>query len=591
MKHRSLLGRFLIWRMKHIKQNHFILILSLVVGVMSGFAAVILKNAVHHTSSFLLGGLEQQNVLFMFIVYPLVGIVLTVLFVKYVVKDNLGHGISRILHAISKKNSIIKQHNSYSSMIASTLTVGFGGSVGLEAPIVLTGSAIGSNMGRVMKLNYKTITLLIGCGAAGAIAGIFKAPITAVIFGLEVLMLDLSMASLIPLLISAVSGATVAYFFLGKGFIFTFQLEDPFYLSQIPFFIILGVCSGLMSAYFSKMMHVTESFIGGIKNLTLKLLFAGASLGLLIFLFPPLYGEGYETLIAILNDRAHEVTNGSLVYGMENIAWLFLVFLLLVLLFKAFATALTSGSGGVGGIFAPSLFMGGITGFLVAKVLNMTQLVYVSEKNFALAGMAGLMAGVMHAPLTAIFLIAEITGGYQLFIPLILTSTIAYLTIMYFEPHSIYTKRLAQRGELLTHNKDKAILHLIKLKSVIESDFSKIRPESSLSDLVKVISTSKRNVFPVVDEEGMLQGIVLLDNIREVIFNKEMYDDTFVSNYMIVPPATISVHDSMEQVMQKFHDSGAWNLPVLDKGIYMGFISKSKLFSIYRKWLVDISLN
>ncbi len=590
MEQKTLLGRFLVWRLKHIKQNHFVLILSLIIGILSGFAAILLKNTVHFTSNFLLKGLEIQNVHYLYIVYPIIGITLTVLFVKYIIKDKLGHGVSRILYAISKRNSIIKPHHSYSSMLTSTLTVGFGGSVGLEAPIVLTGSAIGSNLGRLMKLNYKTITLLIGCGAAGAIAGIFKAPITAVIFGLEVLMLDLSMASLVPLLISAVSGAMVAYFFLGKGFIFTFKLVDTFHFSDIPFFILLGIFSGLISAYFSRATNVIESGIGKIKNLVVKLVLAGVSLGFLIFLFPPLYGEGYETLIAILNNQAEELAHGSLFYGMETIPGMFILFLFLILIFKAFASALTSGSGGVGGIFAPTLFMGGLTGYISAKLFNMIHLVHVSEKNFALVGMAGLMAGVMHAPLTAIFLIAEITGGYQLFIPLIITSTIAYLTIMYFEPHSIYTKRLAQRGELLTHDKDQAILHLIKIKSVIEKDFKKIHAEATLGELVKIISKSKRNIFPVVDSEGMLQGIVLLDNIREVIFEKELYDNTFVSNLMIVPPEIISIHDSMETVMKKFHDSGAWNLPVSENGRYIGFISKSKLFSIYRKWLVDISM-
>lgn len=591
MQQKSLLGKFLVWRLKHVKQNHFILVLSLIVGILSGFAAVILKNTVHFTSNFLLRGQEIQNVHFLFFVYPIIGITLTVLVVKYFIKDKLGHGISRILYAISKKNSVIKPHNIYSSMLTSTLTVGFGGSVGLEAPIVLTGSAIGSNLGRLMKLNYKMVTLLIGCGAAGAIAGIFKAPITAVVFGMEVLMLDLSMASLVPLLISAVSGAMVAYFFLGKGFIFTFHLVDTFHFSDIPLFILLGIFSGLVSTYFSRANNVIESRIKKIDILPVRLLVAGVCLGLLIFLFPPLYGEGYDTLIAILNNQAENLTHGSLFYGAEKAPWLFLFFLFCVLIFKAVASALTSGSGGVGGIFAPTLFMGGITGYLSARLFNMTNLVHVSVKNFALVGMAGLMAGVMHAPLTAIFLIAEITGGYQLFIPLIITSTIAYLTIMYFEPHSIYTKRLAQRGELLTHDKDQAILHLIDIETVIEKDFKVVHPEDSLGDLVKVISKSKRNIFPVVDDEGMLQGIVLLDNIREVIFDKDSYDNIYVSSLMIVPPEIISVQDSMEEVMRKFQDSGAWNLPVLDNGKYIGFISKSKLFSIYRKWLVDISLS
>ncbi|MFW6370986.1 MAG: chloride channel protein [Bacteroidota bacterium] len=589
-KIKGILVRFLIWRARHIPHRRFVLILSFVIGLVSGGAAVVLKNTVHFTSNLILGHLDEHNAHLLFLMYPMIGILLTVLFVRYFVKDNLGHGVSRILYAISKQGGYIKPHNNYSSMVASTLTVGFGGSVGLEAPIVLTGSSIGSTFARLLRQNFKTTTLLIGCGAAGAIAGIFKAPIAAVLFGLEILMLDLTMSSLLPLLISAVTGATVSYFFMGKGVIFSFMVDESYFLGDMPYYIVLGIITGLVSTYFTRITIWLESVMAKVKNIYSKIAIGGISLGLLIYLFPPLYGEGYDTLIDLFNDRASEIMTGTLVEGYAHQFWVVVGFLLLVLLFKVFATALTSGSGGVGGIFAPSLFMGGVVGYLSALLINSFDFFNISPGNFALVGMAGVMAGVMHAPLTAIFLIAEITGGYQLFIPLITTATIAYLTIMYFEPHSIYTKRLAARGELLTHNKDKSILQLIKIHSVIEKDLKKVHPDDTLRRLVKTISKSKRNIFPVVDEENTLLGIVLLDNIREIIFNTEMYDEMKVSSLMIMPPATVSTNDTMEAVMTKFNETGAWNLPVVNQGKYVGFISKSKLFSIYRKWLVDISM-
>ncbi len=587
----ALLKQFYIWRLKHIKHRQFVLILSLVIGLLSGLAAVLLKNTVHFTSTTIISSLEQKNAHYLFLMYPFIGILLTVIFIKYFVKDNLGHGISRVLYAISKQSSLLKSHNNYSSLIASTLTVGFGGSVGLEAPIVLTGSSIGSNIGRLFKQNYKTTTLLVGCGAAGAIAGIFKAPIAAVIFGLEVLMLDLTLSSLVPLLISAVTGAMVSYFFLGKGVIFNFSLSQPFVLHDIPFYIILGILAGFVSIYFTKGTFYLESQIGRIKKPYTKVIIGGILLGLLIFLFPPLYGEGYETLREILNGQANELTNGSLLETFNLNTWILVGFLFFVLLFKVFASSITSASGGVGGIFAPALFMGGITGFLTARIINVTNFVSVSEKNFALVGMAGVMAGIMHAPLTAIFLIAEITGGYQLFIPLIIASTIAYLTVHYFESYSIYTKRLADRGELLTHNKDKSILQLIDIKKVIEKDFRAAHPDATLGEFIKVISKSKRNIFPVYEEDKTLIGIVLLENVREIMFNRDMYNEVKVSHLMIAPPTFIYLNDSMETVVAKFQDTDAWNLPVVDdKNRYVGFISKSKLFSIYRKWLQDISM-
>jgi CIC family chloride channel protein len=585
----KLLGRFYIWRGKHLKHRQFVYIVSFIIGIISGVAAVALKNLVFYTNELLTNELDIENINLLYLAYPLIGIILTVLFVKLLIKDKIGHGISRILFAISKKNSIIKSHNSYSSFIASTLTVGFGGSVGLEAPIVLTGSSIASNLARILRMNYKTTTILIGCGAAGAIAGIFKAPIAAIIFSLEVLMLDLTMWSLIPLLISAVTAATISYFFLGKEVIFYFELTDPFVLRNIPWYIVLGIFCGLVSYYFTRININIESLFGRIKNSVTRLIAGGIVLGILILFLPPLYGEGYEILDAILHGNTQEITFGSIFYKYQDYAWIFLGFLGLILILKVVAMSITTGSGGVGGIFAPALFTGGIAGFMAARLINNFNFINVPERNFALVGMAGVMAGVMHAPLTAIFLIAEITGGYGLLIPLIITSTIAYITIIYFEPHSIYTHRLAKRGELITHHKDKAILTLLQMGKVIEKDFNKISPDSTLAEVVKLISRSKRNIFPVVNKDNMLVGIVLLDNIRHIIFNPEMYNTTFVRDVMILPPTYVASDEPMEDVMKKFEENDVWNLPVIDNGKYIGFISKSKLFSVYRKWLIDIS--
>ncbi len=582
------LGRFLIWRSEHLRHRQFVFILSFFIGIVSGLAAVILKNAVHYTHLFLTHRLSSEGINYLYLCYPLVGILLTVLFVKFFVKDKIGHGISRILFAISKKNGILKPHNNYSSLIASTLTVGFGGSVGLEAPIVLTGSTMGSTLGRIFKMNYKTTILLIGCGAAGAIAGIFKAPIAAVIFALEVLMLDLTLWSIIPLLISAVTGLTISYFFLGKAAVFQFTLENQFSLHNIPYYLLLGAFTGMVSYYFTRGTIFIESLFDKLKNTYIKLITGGTILGLCILLLPPLYGEGYGILDALLVDKTAALVSGSIFYNTQESSWMFLVFLVLIILLKVVATSSTSGAGGVGGIFAPTLFMGGITGFLFTKIVNIFKHVELSGRNFTLLGMAGLMAGVMHAPLTAIFLIAEITGGYGLFIPLIMTSTISFITIMYFEPHSIYTHRLARRGELITHHKDKAVLTLMEMGKVIEKDFISLDPDNTLGELVKAVSKSKRNIFPVI-KNNMLVGIVLLNDIRHIIFNTDMYSTTFVRDVMILPPTFVSPHESMDVVMEKFEETGSWNLPVIDNGKYVGFLSRSKLFSFYRKWLVDIS--
>jgi len=581
--------KLLIWRIKHINQRQFILILSLIVGILSGLAAVILKNTLHFVHTMLTEGFSVDSKNLLYLVYPILGILLTILFVKYVIKDNLGHGVSKILYSISKLGGKMKPHNNYSSMIASVFTIGFGGSVGAEAPIVLTGASLGSTLGRMFHLNYKTVTLLIGCGASGAIAGIFKAPIAGLVFTLEILMLDLTMASLVPLLISAVSASTVAYFFMGKNVDLTFHLVDPFILEEIPFYVILGIVGGLVSLYFTKVVMGVEGRFKKIKNTYVKWIVGGVSLSLLIFIFPPLYGEGYDTLIALLNNNTDAVVQESMFYGFHDNMWAIFFFLISLVGFKAFATASTTASGGVGGIFAPSLFVGGVLGYAFSLFINNSGLYHLPVANFTLVGMAAIMSGVMHAPLTGIFLIAEVTHGYGLFIPLMITSTISYLTIVYFEPHSIYTKRLAQRGELITHHKDKAVLTLMKLNKVLETDFSKVRPDTTLGELVKIISKSKRNIFPVVDVNDNLLGIVTLNDIREIMFNSDMYNETTVEDLMTIPPAFIQHDDHMDAVMQKFERTGAWNLPVVKDRKYLGFVSKSKIFSVYRRVLVHFS--
>ncbi len=589
MNSRSLFKSIYIWRLRHIPPRQFILLLSFITGILSGLAAVSLKTAIHYAKDLFTGNLAGPSGSLWYLAFPFLGIAGTVVYVAYLVKDDISHGVSKILYAISKKNSLLKFHNNYSSFIASILTIGSGGSVGSEAPIVLTGASLGSSLGRWLRLNYRERTLLLGCGAAGAIAGIFQAPIAGVVFTLEVLMLDLTLMSIVPLLIAAVTAAVVAFFLMGKEVLFSFTLMETYTLLDFPFYIALGIFTGFISLYFSKATLFVESGFALIRKRYIKLITGGLILGILIFLFPSLYGEGYETISALLAGNHSTVVEGSLFQGlMESSRW-FLLYLGLIIVFKVIAMAATTGAGGVGGIFAPSLFTGGIAGFLFVRLINDFTPLNLSESNFILNGMAGLMAGVMHAPLTGIFLIAEITGGYALLIPLIITATVSFITIMYFEPHSIYTKRLAKRGELITHDKDQMVLTLLNWKKEIEKDFSRVHPEDTLRSLVKRISKSKRNVFPVVDEENSLVGLVLLDNVREIIFQHEMYDNTYVSDLMVLPTTTISVGDSLQVILDKFKQTAAWNLPVIDGTKYIGFISKSRIFSSYRKLLMEVT--
>jgi chloride channel protein, CIC family len=584
-----MLKNLLIWRLKNIKDRDFVIFLSLITGILSGLAAILLKNLVYYTHYFMTDGFDFKILNYMYLAYPAFGIFLTIIFARYIIKDDLGHGVSQILFSISKNKGKIKAHNTYSSMIGSSLTVGFGGSVGLEAPIVLTGSAIGSNLARFFRLNYRTVMLMIGCGSAGAIAGIFKAPIAGMIFAIEVLMLDLTMTTLIPLLISAVTGATVAYFLMGSAVLFSFQVNTPFLLNEIPFFILLGIFCGLLSYYFTRTAMLLETKYLIFKNIWVRLMAGGLVLGILIFIFPSLFGEGFVALDDILKGKGDSIINQSIFGDFIQNKWLFLLLLLLLLFFKIVATASTNGIGGVGGIFAPSLFMGGVMGFFTARLINSTELFAVSESNFSLVGMAGVMAAVMHAPLTAIFLIAEITGGYELLPPLIITATIAYLTIKFFEPHSIYTKRLAARGELMTHNKDKAVLSMMKAKRLLETNFLTIHPDAKLRELVNLISKSSRNIFPVVNESGDFKGLIFMDDIREIIFKPELYDTTSVSELMFDPITTIDPEESMEEVAQKFHKSGKFNMVVKKNNKYLGCISRARFFSSYRELLKEFS--
>lgn len=583
MNFQALINSLVRWRISRISERNFIYILSLVVGLVSGLAALTLKKLIHLVEVQLTGWFQSNTYSFLYLAYPLLGITLTWLFLKYVVKDDIGHGVSKILFAISRKSGRLKRHNTWTSMVASSMTIGLGGSVGAEAPIVLTGASIGSNLARVFRLNYKYVILMIGCGAAGAIAGIFKAPIAGIIFTLEVLMLDMTMAYLIPLLISSVTAASLSYIFMGSAMVMKFDLVNAFTVQNIGYYILLGIVSGMVSYYFIRSIMWQEARFRKIASPVTRLLVGGTILSILVFMLPPLWGEGYTSIVKIFSGHGADMLNNSVFYSWKDNNYMLLLFLGMILLLKVVATAATTGGGGIGGVFAPTLFMGAVTGFMLARLLNTLFALHLPEENFALAGMAGLMAGVMHAPLTAIFLTAEITGGYGLFIPLIITSTVAYLTIMRFEPYSIYTKRLALRGDLITHHKDKAVLKLMQTRNLIETDFEILSPEATLGDLAKAVSRSHRNLFPVVDDEGMLKGMVKLSETRTLIFETSLYDKVKIKDLMYMPRHYVSPRDSMEEVAEKFESSGRFNLAVIDNGKYVGFISRARVFSDYRE--------
>lgn len=574
------------WRERHIKESNFLIILALVVGVICGFAAQLLKWLIHTIAHFLTAHIDITTGNYIFLIYPVVGILIVSLFVRYVVKDNISHGVTRVLFAISRRKSRLKKKNTYASLIASSITIGFGGSVGAEGPIVFTGAAIGSNIGQAFRLSPRILMLLVGCGAAAGIAGIFRAPIAGMLFTLEVLMIDLTGATVMPLLISSITGATVAYILEGYNAEFFFSQSEDFITAKIPYTIVLGIMCGFVSLYFTRTMIAMEDFFRKLKKRWIKICVGGAILAMLIFIFPPLYGEGYDAINQLLDGKTEDILDGTLFYVDRHQTWFIMLFITLIILLKGFATSATNGAGGVGGTFAPSLFVGAMTGFLFAFIFNNLDFgIPLSTKNFALMGMAGVMSGVMHAPLMAIFLTAEMTGGYNLFLLLLIVSTLAYMTIRVFEPYSIYTMRLAKAGDLLTHQKDKAVLTLLKVENVIEKDFSEVHPEMTLKEVVDVIQTCHRNLFPVTDSEGNLKGVVLLDDIRNIMFRPDLYKKMHVSRFMSMPPARIELSSTMEEVMATFDRTGAWNLPVVDNGKYIGFVSKSKIFNSYRRVL------
>lgn len=579
-----------IWtKIKHLPESTLLLVLSLVIGLLSGLAAVLLKLFIQFIKDLLTTHVSLPAESLAYFLLPGLGMLLSLLFVKYFVKDNISHGVTRVLESISCNQSQIKGHNCYTSVISSAMTIGFGGSVGAEAPIVYTGAAIGSNVGRKLGMNYRSVTLLVCCGAAAAIAGIFKAPLAGVLFCFEILLFNLTLGSIIPLLTASITATAVSSLLTGADVSFA-SSTAPFLLANIPYYLLLGIICGFVSLFFTRTTLFMESRISGIKNQYKRWAISAVALGLLIVVFPPLYGEGYGSLSALLNNNVEGAVD-SLIYGpLSNSAWFIPVFFSLVLLLKVFAMSFTNAGGGVGGTFGPTLFMGGVLGFVLSRILNLTGISVLPESNFALVGMAGLMAGVMQAPLTAIFLIAELTGGYQLLMPLIITAVCSFVTVRNFEPYSIYTKRLAKEGKLLTHDSDQAVLTLLKTSDIIESDFVTIHPDFSLEELVKVVEKSKRNLFPVTDTDGRLQGIVTLDDIRPIMFQRELYTTVFVSELMHRPLDHVFEDERMESVMEKFERSGAWNLPVLDHEYkYLGFVSKSRIFSAYREQLSQVS--
>ncbi len=589
----SLMDKIINWRLKNLSDRQMTLILSFFIGVLASFAGYVLHATIHEIQQLLALGLQANGHNWLFLLFPIVGIFLTTLFIKYVVRDNISHGITRVLLAISTKRSKLKGHNCWSSVVASSITIGFGGSVGAEAPIVLTGSAIGSNLGKLFRLDGKTLMLLVGCGASAAIAGVFKAPIAGLVFTLEVLMVDLSMASLLPILISSVTATCVTYVLMGDESLFSFTLTDPWVLERVPAGIMLGVFCGLVSLYFMRSMSFCEGLFTRMSNKPyLKIICGGLILSVLIFLFPSLYGEGYTEVNVLLNGRSQadwsQIMNHSLFYGHDN---LLVLYVGLVVLTKTFATSATNGGGGCGGTFAPSLFVGGFAGFLFASVWNHYQLgVYVPAHNFALLGMAGVLTGVMHAPLTGVFLIAELTGGYQLFMPLMIVCVCSYLTISIFESHSIYAIRLARQGKLITHHTDKSVLTLMSMQSVIEKDYHPVSPDLSMGNLVSEISRSNNNFIPVLDDAGVLLGVIDITKIRHIIFRTEFYNRFTVRQLMQEPDARLGENDPMEEIMAKFDKTDAAQLPVVDvNGRLVGYISRTRVYTVYRQTVADFS--
>ncbi|TCP23868.1 CIC family chloride channel protein [Tenacibaculum skagerrakense] len=587
---KNTLKRILIWRYKNVSERQFIYILSLLVGFLAGLGTLVLKNLTYFFHWVLEGNLIEDYHYSLYFLFPIIGLLIVNGIKKYVLKREIGHGISTTLEAISKKNGIIKQYKIYASIITAPITVGFGGSVGLQGPAVSTGAALGSGIAQLFHMNTKTRMLLIGCAAAGAMASMFQAPIAAIIFAIEVFSLDMAFVSLIPLLLASVSAIITSYFFLGHDVLFSVKIKEVFEIRDLAFYIVLAIVTGFASVYFSKIYFIIINFFNRFKKTSHKLFWSLITIGLLLLLIPPLYGEGYSIINNLLLNNAPEALK-DLPYEFDKTnVWTIIIFLLLIGVFKVVAMTTTFAAGGVGGIFIPTLVMGSILGNVIAKTINALGF-SVSETNFTLIGMSGLMAGVLHAPLTAIFLIAEITGGYELFVPLMLVAAVSYSITTYFVSNSIYTVELAEKGELITHDKDKNVMMMMDIKKIIEKNFVRISLDMSLRQmLVSAVTKSKRNIFPVLNEKKEFLGIVLLDDIRPIMFDQKLYDELTVSDFMKSAPAVIFDTDSIEQIMQKFKESGAWNLPIVkEDGTYIGFISKSKLLSAYRTKLLQFT--
>lgn len=577
------------YSLKNLTTKQVTYIISIVIGFFVGLGAVIIKKAVHFTQWLLTKSFSADLEHYLYFLYPTVGILLAVLYMNYVIRKKVGHGIPGVLYAISKQNGIIPKHNLFSSIFTASFTVGFGGSVGLEGPTVYTGAAIGSYFGQILKTNYRQLVFYLGFASAAAMAAIFKAPVAGIVFALEVIMLDLTMAALIPLLLSSVTAVMTSYLFQGQGAVYAIDQVDPFFMKDVIWFVLLGVFTGLVSTYFTKAYIKIEGIFASMKTWYTKLLVGGSVLGGLIFLFPSLYGEGYESINAALHGQTSNLFERSVFFDFKDDIWVIFGMMGLILITKVIATSVTFGAGGIGGIFAPSLFLGTYAGLLFSKVINYFGFENLSEKNFALVGMAGIISGNLHAPLTAIFLIAELTTGYELFVPLMITSATSYATTKLFVTNSVYTHQLAKRGELITHDKDKQVMRMLFIKDLIEKDFKSIEPDATLGELIELVSESSRNVFPVVDETNEFHGVITLDEIRHLMFKPDLYQKYKVEDLMFIPSAKVDPEESMEEVAKKFTKSGYYNMPVVKNGKYWGFVSRANVFSTYRKLLKDFS--
>ena len=588
-----LLRKFLKWRYQHISNKQFIRIASAVIGLLAGLGAVVLKNLTHFIQELLEGEFIKEIHSAFYFIFPIIGLLLVLLIAKFVIKKKVGHGIPSTLYSISKQKGIMPRHQMWASLLTAPLTVGFGGSVGLEGPTVATGAALGSNFARFFHLNQTTRTLLIGAAAAGAMSSIFKAPIAAIIFAVEIFSLELTLASMIPLLLASITAVLTSYFFFGDDVLLHFNIQDKFQLYDVGFYILLGVCSAAASIYFSKVYFAIGKFFKKFDSPYHRLLIGGSLLGAIVYFIPPLFGEGYETINNVLKGNVTSIVTNNIFHIPTDNIWIIVIFLVGLILFKIVATSFTFGAGGIGGVFAPTLFTGSLTGYVFAMIINYSNIFshQLSLTNFAMVGMAGLMAGILQAPLTAIFLIAEITGGYELFIPLMIVASISYLVTKIYIPHNIYASELAKRGELLTHDKDKNVLMMLDIDKVIETNFILLTPEMKLGEIVNnAVAKSSRNHFPVVSKENDFLGIITLDNIRSIMFDKTLYEKVDVSSLMHSVPDIIDYdNDSMEDIMNKFKTTVAWNLPVIKDGKYFGFISKSRLLTAYRRKLIHVT--